>query len=127
MLRSRVLHALSDSCHIQSMRQINDSTHDGVGARVCQYIADQVLIDFDFIDGQLAQVGQCRVAAAEIVVLDVPGVVAAQRYDLSEVTVPGAMIRQLQHAGRLSRTHNAILIYLVHMGRRDVEEHTKDL
>jgi hypothetical protein len=54
MLRSRVLHALSDSCHIQSMRQINDSAHDGVGARVCQYIADQVLIDFDFIDGQLA-------------------------------------------------------------------------
>jgi hypothetical protein len=39
----------------------------------------------------------------------------------------GAMIRQLQHAGRLSRTHNAVLIYLVHMGRRDVEEHTKDL
>src|SRR5271155_5133629 len=49
-----VLDTLGDSCHIQSMRQINDSTHDGVGARVCQYIADRVLIDFDFIDGQLA-------------------------------------------------------------------------
>ena len=29
-----------------------------------------------------------------------------------------AMIRQLQHAGWLSRTHNAVLIYLVHMASR---------
>jgi hypothetical protein len=64
----------------------------------------------------------------------VGGKCAAERRPSGKLPTPemggragGAMIRQLQHGGRLSRTHNAVLIYLVHMGRRDVEEHTKDL
>src|ERR1700722_10333288 len=61
------LNALSDSCHVKRVSQLDDGPDDGLGARICQYVDDQVLVEFDFIYGQLAQIRQSRVAAAEVI------------------------------------------------------------
>jgi len=73
------LHALGNGRHVKRVSQLDDGPDDGLGARICQYVDDQVLVEFDFIDGQLAQIGQCRVAAAEIVERDM-NTVLPQRF-----------------------------------------------
>ena len=41
------LHALSDSCHVKRVGKLDDGPDDGLGARICQDVPDQVLVEFD--------------------------------------------------------------------------------
>lgn len=63
----RALDTLGDAGHLQVMGEIDDGAHDGGGARVLEDRHDELLVEFDLVDGQFPQILQPAESAPEIV------------------------------------------------------------
>lgn len=50
----RLLRTLGDCRHVERVRQVDDRADDRFGARIGQHVADQLVVDLDFVNGQLA-------------------------------------------------------------------------
>src|ERR1035438_7332165 len=62
--------ALGDHAHLQVARHGNDGGDNGAGVTVVRQVADKATVDLQGVDGELLQVGERRVAGAEVVQCD---------------------------------------------------------
>lgn len=65
--RFRVADALGHGGQTECRGQLDQRAGDGGGSLVAQDRLDELTVEFDIVDGQFAQIGQRRVAAAEVV------------------------------------------------------------
>lgn len=63
----RCFYSFGDDFQIQGMTKLNDRLDDRRAFRIVGDVPDKRLIDLQFVDGQMLQIGEAGVAGAEIV------------------------------------------------------------
>ena len=110
------LTGICDRRDAQCAREGDDSVHDSGSTCIDSDLGDEVATELNFVNRQVAQVPQCRVAAAEVVDRDghpLPtqfGQNALRRFDITQNKVVGDFHGQCPRckAARLERTGDAL-------------------
>ena len=63
-------HALGKDRHVEAMPKVDYRAHDRLGVPIGRQVADKSAVDLDLVERERVQIGQRRIAGAEIIERD---------------------------------------------------------